>query len=131
MKKITLPDYWKKQQLLYTDRSSDGEIIACGNCYLEANRIADAAECYQRANYRAGLEKVRDMAEAAGDVMLYQQALKALNQIATPDDWDRIGKQAFALKKYTFSLHAFEKSENGVMIGEIRKILSGLKEKVA
>ena len=93
--------------------------------------IADAAECYQRANHRAGLEKVRDMAETTGDVMLYQQALKALNQTVTLDDWNRIGKQAFALKKYTFSLHAFEMSENSTMIGEIRKILSGLKEEVA
>lgn len=131
MNKTTIPDYRQRQHLLYMERFSEKNIVVCGDLCLEAGMIADALECYLRANHRAGLEKIRDLAETAGDVMIYQQTLKALNQTATPDDWDRIGRQAFAGKKYSFSLHAFEKSENSAMIEEIKKISFGSKEEVA
>ena len=125
LKKTAIPDYREKQHLLYAARASERDIIACGDRYREADRLADAAECYQRANHRTGLETIRELAEAAGDVMLYQLTLKALNRIATPQDWDRIGQQAFALGKYFFSLYAFEKSENGAMIEKIKKLIPG------
>ncbi|MDP4034252.1 MAG: hypothetical protein Q8P60_15665 [Pseudorhodobacter sp.] len=120
MKKTTLPDYREKQYLLYAGRTPEGDIIACGDRYREAGAIADAAECYQRANHRAGLETIRDLAQTTGDVMLYQQTLKALGQIASSQDWDRIGQQALALQKYTFGLQAFEKSGNSAMIAEVK-----------
>lgn len=125
MKKTAIPDYREKQHLLYAARASERDIIALGDRYREADRIADAFECYQRANHRAGLETIRALAEAAGDVMLYQQALKALNQTAAPQDWDGIGERAFASGKYLFSLYAFEKSENSAMSEKVRKIISG------
>lgn len=125
MKKTTIPDYREKQHLLYAARASERDIIALGDRYREADRIADAFECYQRATHRAGLETIREWAEAAGDVMLYQQALKALNQAASPQDWDRIGQQALTLGKYGFSLYAFAKSENVAMIEKTRKLISG------
>jgi hypothetical protein len=63
------------------------------------------------------------MAEHSGDVMLFQQVLKPLKQHVSDDTWNAIGTRAFDLKKYSFALHAFEKSNNSTMAEKIKKIM--------
>lgn len=118
-----LPDYREKQRILYIDKRFDKDLIALGDHYLEAGRISDAADFYQKANYLAGLEKIKEMAEAAGDIMTYQHVLKATKQNAADDDWNRIGQRALELKKYTFALHAFKKSNNSAKMEQIRNMM--------
>jgi len=124
MSKIDLPDFQKKQRILYQEQKSDRDRVNYGNRYLQAGRISDAIECYQKANHISGLDKIREIAETTGDVMLYQQVLKALNRDASDEDWGRIGQRALAQKKYAFSLHAFEKCRNTAM-RELGKELIG------
>jgi len=118
-----LPSYREKQRILYIDHRSERDLIAYGDAFLEAGKISDAIEFYQKANYTAGLEKIRDIAEESGDVMLFQQVLKPLKQTVSDDAWNEIGKRALDKKKYAFALHAFGNGNNITMVEQIKKIM--------
>lgn len=118
-----LPNYQEKQRILYIDRRPERDLISVGDAFLEAGKISDAIEFYQKANNIAGLEKIKGMAEDTGDVMLFHQVLKPLKKHVSDEDWNAIGRRAFELEKYSFALHAFEKSNNSTMAEQIKKIL--------
>jgi hypothetical protein len=120
--KDQLPDYREKQKILYIDRRTAEELIVYGDRSLEANRIFDALEFYQKAKHRPGLEKMLKMAISIGDTMLFEQAVRALRREYSAEEWNRLGQRAFALKKYTFARHAFEQVGDNTKLEEIRKI---------
>jgi len=117
-----LPDYRKKQQLLYEEKKTAGELIVYGDSFLEAGRISDAIEFYQKANHTAGLEKIIVTAQEMGDVMLFLQASRALNRPASPEEWLAIGQAAKALKKYSFALLVFEKGGHEQLLQETKEL---------
>jgi tetratricopeptide (TPR) repeat protein len=118
-----LPDYRKKQSILYIAATSDKDLIAYGDGYLKTGRIADAVEFYQKANHIAGLIKIRKLAEEAGDIMLFQSAIKALKEAVTNEDWNNIGQKALEQKNFTFAIHAFKKSNHNEKLEEIKSML--------
>lgn len=118
-----LPDYRQKQKILYIDRHDDKDLAAYGDSYLEAGQISDATDFYQKANHIPGLERIKEMAYAAGDVMAFQHVLKALKQNASDDQWNSVGQRALELKKFTFALHAFQKSKNTIKIEEMKNMI--------
>ena len=120
--KNQLPDYREKQKILYIDRRSAEELIAYGDRSLEANRIFDALEFYQKAKHLPALEKILETAISTGDAMLFEQAVKALHREYPGEGWSRLGHRAFALKKYTFARYAFEQAGDNVKLEEIGKI---------
>lgn len=120
---MKLPDYKDKQHILYITPKPAKDLIAIGDRYLEANRVADALDFYQKAQHTLGLEKVKDIAQTEGDVMTYQQVMKALNRTIATGDWKDIGRRALDKKKYAFALTAFEKSGDAAMLDQIREIL--------
>ncbi|MBN1380367.1 MAG: hypothetical protein JXA41_01705 [Deltaproteobacteria bacterium] len=120
---MKLPDYREKQRILYITKKPATALIAYGDLCLEANRIFDAIEFYQKAGHNPGLEKIKDFAQQNGDMMIFQQATKALKQETSNSDWDEIGRQAIQKKKYTFARSAFEKSGNTAMLDQINEIL--------
>ncbi len=69
-------------------------------------------------------EKILEIALEDGDVLDFQQVLKALGRDATEAEWDRIGQRALALGKYTFALQAFEKSRNEGEIERVKQLMS-------
>lgn len=118
-----LPNYRDKQYTLYIKQYPDKDLIAYGDAFLEAGKISDAIDFYQKANYVQGLEKIKGIAELSGDVMLLQQVLKPLKQPIDEETWAAVGKRALELKKYFFALYAFEKSNNDSMVGRIKEII--------
>jgi len=123
MKEDILPDYRKKQLLLYAEKRTNGELIAAGDRFLEAGKISDAIEFYQKACHTAGLEKISAAARQMGDVMLLLQASKALSTIPSPEEWQAIGQAAKSLRKYSFALLAFEKGGHEQLLQETREIV--------
>jgi tetratricopeptide (TPR) repeat protein len=119
-----LPDYKVKQKTLYIDSTPSRTLTSMGERYLEEDRISDAIEFFQKAAYREGLEKIQEIAVESGDVMDFQQVLKALGREATDEEWNRIGQRAMALKKYTFALQAFEKSRNEQEMARLKEKIS-------
>ena len=123
MPKITLPNYKEKQKVLYKDNAPPATLIAYGDKCLEGGRISDAIDLFQKANYIEGLEKIKDIGIIEGDVMGYQHTLNALDKKgASCEEWNRIGERALELKKYTFAIHAFEKSENVTMVEKVKEL---------
>ncbi len=59
----------------------------------------------------------------SGDVMLWEQAAKALHLELKPADWESIGQKAISLKKYYFAQHALEKANNEEMLNSLKKII--------
>lgn len=123
MAKIKLPDYKEKQKILYRDTTSQTALIAYGDKYLEAERISDAVDFYQKANHIEGLEKIKEIIIKEGDVFEFQHILNALNADASSEEWDTIGKRAFELGKYTFAIHALERAGNNSMVDKIKELL--------
>ena len=122
MKRDILPDYQKKQRLLYAEQRSERELIDYGEGFLKEGKLSDAIEFYQKAQYRAGLEAIKEKAKQMGDVMALLQAGRALNQPLSEDDWRLTGNRARELKKYRFALYAYEKSGNEDLLQEVREI---------
>lgn len=128
--KNELLNYREKQKILYIEQRSDDELIAYGDMCRKANRIFDALEFYQKAKHRTGLEEIMGMAVSTGDTMLFAQTARDLGREPSGEEWNRLGRQTFALKKYTFARYAFEKGGNGAMLGEIKKITAEGNRKV-
>ena len=105
-----LPDYRLKQKILYIDKTSATSLISYGDLYLEAGALSDALDFYAKAGHHAGVQKIKDLALANGDVFLFQGAAKAQNIDLQDDDWEDIARRAIDLKKYLFARHALEKT---------------------
>jgi hypothetical protein len=67
---------------------------------------------------------------SSGDVMLFEQAAKTLVSAPSAEEWNRVGRRSLDLKKYLFARYAFEKSDDGSMLEEIKKIVAGGNVKV-
>ena len=118
-----LPNYREKQRILYIEHRSESDLIEYGNAFFDAGKLFDAIEFYQKAKYMAGLEKIKEMAEQSGDVMLIQQILRSLKLTASDSIWHAVGQRALDLKKHSFALYAFEKENNISMIESVKGII--------
>jgi tetratricopeptide (TPR) repeat protein len=118
-----LYDYRLKQKILYIDKVNPNALQNYGDMFLEEGLLSDALDFYQKANYNSGMQKIKDIAFDRGDVMLFQQAAKALHLELKPADWEGIGQKAISLKKYLFAQHALERTNNEEMINSLRKIM--------
>jgi tetratricopeptide (TPR) repeat protein len=118
-----LSDYRLKQKILYVDKVNPNELQNYGNSFLEEGLFPDALDFYQKANDNGGIQKIKDIAFESGDVMLFQQAAKALHLELKSADWESIGQKAINLKKYSFARHALEKANNEEMLNSLNKII--------
>jgi len=121
--KRDIPDYRKKQALLYIQKTAAADLAEYGHRFLAAGRFADAVEFFQAAGDRAGLETIRARAEQEGDAMLYLQCIKALGVEASPDDWTRIGRTALAKGKASLAKQALARSGAPALAAEIEQAL--------
>ena len=118
-----LYDYRLKQKILYIDKVNPNVLQNYGDLFLEEGLLSDALDFYQKANYNSGMQKIKDIAFDRGDVMLFQQAAKALHLELKPADWEGIGQKAIDLKKYFFAQHALEKADNEELLNSLKKLI--------
>ena len=119
VKRPDIPDYRKKQALLYIQKSATADLTVYGNRFLAAGRMADALEFFEAAADREGLEKLRTWAEGEGDFMIYLNCGKALREEPTPDGWARIGRAALAKGKLRFAWEAATRSGETALLEDI------------
>ena len=105
-------DYRLKQKILYIDKVNTHVLQNYGNSFLEQGLWSDALDFYKKANDNICIQKIKDVSFDSGDVMLWEQASKALHLELKPADWESIGQKAISLKKYYFAQHALEKTNN-------------------
>ena len=118
-----LPDYHVKQKILYIDKINPAALQNYGDMFLEEGFFPDALDFYQKANDNSGIQKIKAIAFDRGDVMLFQQAARALHLELKPADWESIGQKAIELKKFSFARHALEKTNNEEMLNSLKKIM--------
>ena len=118
-----LPDYRLKQKLLYIDKVNPSVLQNYGDMFLGEGSSSDALDFYQKANDNSGMQKIKDIAINSGDVMLFQQAARALHLELKPSDWESIGQKAIELKKFSFARHALEKTNTEEMLNSLKKIM--------
>ena len=118
-----LYDYRLKQKILYIDKVNTHVLQNYGNSFLEEGLLSDALDFYKKANDNIGIQKIKDVSFDSGDVMLWEQAAKALHLELKPADWEGIGQKAISLKKYYFAQHAMEKADNEEMLNSLKKII--------
>ena len=118
-----LYDYRLKQKILYIDKVNPNVLQNYGDMFLEEGLLSDALDFYQKANYNSGMQNIKDIAFDRGDVMLFQQAGKALHMELKAADWEGIGQKAIALKKYFFAQHALERANNEEMLNSLKKVM--------
>jgi len=117
------PDYRLKQKILYIDKVNSHVLQNHGDMFLEEGFLSDALDFYQKANDNNGMQKIKNIAFDCGDIMLFQQAARALHLELKPSDWESIGQKAIDLKKYFFARHALEKANNEEMLNSLKKII--------
>jgi tetratricopeptide (TPR) repeat protein len=118
-----LYDYRLKQKILYIDKVNTHVLQNYGNSFLEEGLLSDALDFYKKANDNIGIQKIKDVSFNSGDVMLWEQAAKALHLELKPADWESIGQKAINLKKYYFAQSALEKANNEEMLNSLKKII--------
>lgn len=118
VKRPDIPDYRKKQALLYIQKSV-ADLTVYGNGFLAAGRMADALEFFEAAADREGLEKIRTWAESEGDAMIYLNCAKALREEPTPDGWVRICRTALAKGKLRFAREAAVRSGDPALLEDV------------
>ena len=116
-------DYRSKQKILYIERTNPADLQNYGDTFFDEGHYPDALEFYQRAESQSGLQKIKDIALELGDVMLFQQAARALRLELKPADWDAVGRKAMELKKYLFAQYAMQKADNQEMLAALRKMI--------
>lgn len=112
MKKTSLPDSQQKRKLLFDKNASPERLIACGELYLEAGRVSEAAELFSRAAHQEGLARLRALAVEQGDSFLYRVASKGSPDGDSRQAWEALGKKAMEREKYSHAVRAFRKAEN-------------------
>ncbi len=123
MRSLKNVDYRLKQKLLYIEKTDLEILKSYGDVLLEQGRISDAIDFYQKANHPEGLQKIKAMAFESGDVMLFQQAAKALSEEPLAKDWNDIAQKAIDLKKYSFAMQALSKAQNEEGLNALKKQL--------
>jgi hypothetical protein len=118
-----IPDYRAKQKILYIEKVNPHALQNYGEIFLGEGLLSDALDFYEKANYNTGMQKIKDIAFDQGDVMLFQQAAKALHLELKPADWESIGQKAIDLKKYLFAKHALGRANNEEMLNSVKKII--------
>lgn len=118
-----LPDYRLKQKILYGEHTDTEILKNYGDLFFAEDNLSYAIDFYEKANFVEGLQKIKNVVLEKGDVMLFQQAAKALNLELKPADWEKIGRVALGLKKYLFARHALEKANNEELLSSLRQIL--------
>ena len=107
MGKKELPHYKKKQQLLHAKDAKPADLSRQGEEFLQAGWLSDAIDFFGKAGDQNGLEKIRDIAIAEGDVFLFRRTLKALDATASEDQWKELADRALDLGKLQFAREGY------------------------
>jgi hypothetical protein len=105
------PNCIEKRSFLYGSKTSVEERIRLGEEFLAEGAFADALNFFAAAEYREGLERVRDHAVEEGDAFLLRQVARARGLVeVTPDRWARAAAQAERAGKLRFAAIAYREA---------------------
>ena len=112
MKKDALPDSFKKRELLNDANVSAERLVALGDSFLEQGYLCDAASFFRKASHQEGMDRLKSLATEQGDSFLFELTIRDSKDTEDPDSWEKVGRKAMELKKYSHAVRAFRKAGN-------------------
>jgi hypothetical protein len=120
-------NFLKRKELLFSPKTPEKEWISWGDHYLEAGRLHDAAAFYGRAKYGEGLAEIRRRAVEQGNVMLFREALKGMDETeADPGEWRQLAQHAESRGRWRDALAVYERLSDAVGTKRAQKALQSL-----
>jgi hypothetical protein len=117
-----LPDSIRKRDILYSEATPAAELVEYGQVFLQHDRLWDAVEFFGNAKNEEGLRQVKEAGIEVGDAYLLRRIERLLEGAVQPQDWVRLGEQAWKMQKYQDALEGFSRGGD-----EERKALAAQK----
>ena len=112
MKKNALLNSQQRRKLLFDKNASPERLISFGEMFLREGRLSEAAELFSKASHEEGLAQLRALAVEQGDSYLYAVASRGSEEAERKEAWERLGKKAMEMKRYSHAVRAFRKAGN-------------------
>jgi tetratricopeptide (TPR) repeat protein len=113
----------KKRDLLHSPNTSPEELSQYGREYLQANRLVDALDFFEKAQDQEGIRQVKKIGLEEGDFFLLQQSSKLLKEPVPDEVWKDLGERFLSQGKLQEALSAFKVVEDEAKIQEIQALL--------
>lgn len=126
---MRLPDSLKKGLLLYGDRTRDPapseRLVDYGAAYESEGRASDALECFWRAGFTEGIERIARYAVDEGDFFLFRQAMIYLERPMPAEELLALAKNAAGKGKLAFALSAAREAGDNRMVSALEAQIEG------
>ncbi|HOX05658.1 MAG TPA: hypothetical protein PK280_04575 [Planctomycetota bacterium] len=103
---VNLPDPLRRREILYGVDTPAATLSEYGQAYEEEGRFDDALQFFEQARDAKGLGRIKEQAFKLGDAFMLKRIAKAMPEMATPADWERMAKRAEELGKNLFAEQA-------------------------
>jgi len=110
MAKNELPNFFKRREILFSDEISPDEVDRYGDMFLEAGRVNEALDFYEKSGNKERVRRVLQMAEEEGDLGVWMRAKVLLKETPKPAEWERMAERALSAGKEHYAIYALEKA---------------------
>ena len=117
-----------KRDLLNSDKVDRAELIKLGERYIEAGRLSDAIDLFERSEHIEGLIQIRERCCAEGDYFLYHRLTKILEDSPKSEEWIRLGDEALGSSKLLFSRSAYRQANHTEKLAQVETLLNSLSQ---
>jgi hypothetical protein len=124
-RETSLPSFLQKRKVLFGEKTDPEKMRAAGKQFMEAGRLDDALEFFQRCDADELVRTVMDTAIAQGNTPLVMRALKVLGQEATPQQWSACAENAEKARRHTCAALAYEKAGRSDDAARMRELVPG------
>jgi len=106
-----MPDAIEKRNLLASQTIPREEVLRLAHAYLSEDRLSDAANFFDKAGDREGLEKVKRRAIETGNAHVLTFDLGRSRHIEVRrEDWRLAAQNALRQEKFAYAAQAFRKA---------------------
>jgi tetratricopeptide (TPR) repeat protein len=112
-----------KRDLLNSDKVDPSKLADLGKLYLQEDRLSDAIDFFEKANYREGLDQLRKRCVEEGDFFLYQRLAKSMELPSEPDDLIRLADAALSRGKLYFARSAYQQANQKEKLAQVEQLL--------
>ena len=121
-----LPGPIRKRDILFAERSTPQELSEYGHLFLKGELYWDAVEFFGGAKDEEGLKQVKEAGIEVADAYLLRRVARQMPKLVKPEDWLRLGEQAFGQEKYRDALEGFMRGGNEARKAEAEEKLAEL-----
>jgi hypothetical protein len=121
MAKLDLKNMLSKRDLLYSDKSTDEELNAAADEFLEMERYGEALEFLEMTRDRGRLDRIEQAAAKRGDTFLLLRVERLRGEPVPAGTWRDISEKAVSLGKYYDAYRALLRAGDEAKAEELRE----------